>query len=57
VKGLVDGPYRSLAGELRRGGFAKDTTPVSEFLWVDLLRRRLDSKTSSQTSTRPWDKH
>jgi len=33
VTGLVDDPYRSLAGELRRaGGFAKDTTPFSEFL-------------------------
>ena len=28
---LVDDPYRSIAGELRRqGGFAKDTTPFSE---------------------------
>lgn len=40
---LVDDPYRSLAGELRRqGGFAKDTTPFSEFLWADFLRRRID---------------
>ena len=32
VTGLVDDPFRSLAGELRRvGGFAKDTTPFSEF--------------------------
>jgi hypothetical protein len=39
---LVDDPFRSLAGELRRlGGFAKDTTPFSEFLWADFLRRRL----------------
>jgi hypothetical protein len=39
---LVDDPYRSLAGELRlRGGFAKDTTPFSEFLWADFLRRRI----------------
>ena len=39
---LVDDPYRSLAGELRlRGGFAKDTTPFSEFLWADFLRRRV----------------
>jgi len=30
---LKDDPFRSLAGELRRvGGFAKDTTPFSEFL-------------------------
>jgi hypothetical protein len=42
---LADDPYRSLAGELRRsGGFAKDTTPFSEFLWADFLRRRLKPK-------------
>jgi hypothetical protein len=42
VDRLVDDPFRSLAGELRRiGGFAKDTTPFSEFLWADFLRRRL----------------
>jgi hypothetical protein len=39
---LVDDPFRSLAGALRRaGGFAKDTTPFSEFLWADFLRRRM----------------
>jgi hypothetical protein len=43
IEDLVDDPYRSLAGELRRvGGFAKDTTPFSEFLWADFLRRRID---------------
>ncbi len=37
-----DDPYRSLAGELRRaGGFAKDITPFSEFIWADFLRRRV----------------
>ena len=42
VTGMVDDPFRSLAGELRRaGGFAKDTAPFSEFLWADFLRRRL----------------
>jgi hypothetical protein len=42
LKGLKDDPFRSLAGELRRaGGFAKETTPFSEFLWADFLRRRL----------------
>ncbi|CEG08347.1 Putative ParB-like nuclease [Afipia felis] len=42
---LKDDPFRSLAGELRRvGGFAKDTTPFSEFLWADFLRRRLVRK-------------
>ena len=42
---MVDDPFRSLAGELRRqGGFAKDTTPFSEFLWADFLRRQLKRK-------------
>ena len=42
---LKDDPFRSLAGELRRiGGFAKDTTPFSEFLWADFLRRNLSRK-------------
>ncbi len=45
VTGLIDDPFRSLAGELRRaGGFAKDTTPYSEFLWADFLRRRIKRK-------------
>lgn len=42
VADLEDDPFRSLAGELRRaGGFAKDTTPFSEFIWADFLRRRI----------------
>ena len=42
---LKDDPYRSLAGELRRGGgFAKDTVPFSEFLWADFLRVRIKPK-------------
>jgi hypothetical protein len=45
VTDLVDDPFRSLAGELRRlGGFAKDATPFSEFLWADFLRRRIKRK-------------
>jgi len=45
VAGLKDDPFRSLAGQLRRvGGYAKDTTPFSEFLWADFLRRRLSRK-------------
>lgn len=45
IMSLVDDPYRSLAGELRQsGGFAKDTTPFSEFLWADFLRRRIKRK-------------
>jgi len=42
VSEMADDPYRSLSGALRRaGGFAKDTTPFSEFLWADYLRRRV----------------
>lgn len=45
VSALRDDPYRSLAGELRRaGGFAKDITPFSEFIWADYLRRRIKAK-------------
>ena len=39
ITDLVDDPYRSLAGLLRSaGGFAKDASPFSEFLWADYLR-------------------
>ena len=45
IADLKDDPFRSLAGELRRmGGFAKDTTPFSEFLWADFLRRKVSRK-------------
>ena len=45
VSDLVDDPFRSLAGELRRaGGFSKETVPFSEFLWADFLRRRMKRK-------------
>lgn len=53
VADLVDDPYRSLAGALRRaGGFAKDTTPFSEFLWADFLRGRV----AAATVRRKFDK-
>ena len=43
IVSMVDDPYRSLAGEVRRaGGFAKDVTPFSEFLWADFYRPRID---------------
>jgi len=43
IKDMTDDPFRSLAGALRRkGGYAKDTTPFSEFLWAEFLRRRVD---------------
>lgn len=57
IKDLKDDPYRSLAGELRRaGGFAKDTTPFSEFLWADFLRRRLKRKLVERDFARAVEK-
>jgi hypothetical protein len=57
ITGLVDDPFRSLAGELRRaGGFAKDTTPFSEFLWADFLRRRLKRKAVEDDFDRALEK-
>ena len=45
VKTMEDDPYRSLAGELRNlGGFAKDSSPFTEFLWADFLRPRIKAK-------------
>ena len=45
ITSLKDDPYRSLAGELRTsGGYAKDTTPFSEFIWADFLRRRIKAE-------------
>ncbi len=57
VTQMVDDPFRSLAGELRRaGGFAKDTTPFSEFLWADFLRRRVKRKTVERDFERAVEK-
>jgi hypothetical protein len=54
---LVDDPFRSLAGELRRaGGCSKETTPFSEFLWADFLRRRIDRKAVNQDFDRALEK-
>jgi len=45
ISKLVDDPFRSLAGELRRaGGYAKEVTPFTEFMWADFLRRRVKTK-------------
>jgi hypothetical protein len=42
VNELIDDPYRSLAGALKRaGGYAKDRVPFSEFRWADFLRCRI----------------
>ena len=57
VAAMTDDPYRSLAGEVRRaGGYAKDPTPYSEFLWADFLRHRLDRKLVTQRFERAVDK-
>lgn len=57
ITGLKDDPYRSLAGEIRRaGGYAKDITPFSEFLWADLFRRRVARKTIEDDFARAVEK-
>jgi hypothetical protein len=57
VSDLKDDPFRSLAGELRRaGGFAKETTPFSEFLWADFLRRHMPRKTVEQHFSKAMEK-
>ena len=57
VTDLVDDPFRSLAGELRRaGGYAKDTTPFSEFIWADFLRRRMKRKLVESDFARALEK-
>jgi hypothetical protein len=45
IADLSDDPYRSLASALRRaGGFAKKSTPFSEFAWADFLRHRVSTE-------------
>lgn len=45
ISKLIDDPYRSLAGALKRaGGYTKDKSPFSEFRWADFLRSRIDSE-------------
>jgi hypothetical protein len=57
IADLKDDPFRSLAGELRRaGGFAKDTTPFSEFLWADFLRRKISRKLADENFSAAMEK-
>lgn len=57
IGAMKDDPYRSLAGEIRRsGGYAKDSTPYSEFLWADFLRRRISKKLVENDFERAVDK-
>jgi hypothetical protein len=40
---LVDDPFRSLAGALKRsGGYKKGSAPFSEFRWADFLRTHIE---------------
>ena len=56
VSDLIDDPFRSLAGALRRaGGYSKETTPFSEFLWADFLRRRMKSSLLKRDFPRALD--
>lgn len=39
IRDLTDDPFRSLAGAVRNaGGYAKDSTPFTEFIWADYFR-------------------
>lgn len=54
---MSDDPYRSLAGEVRQaGGFAKDVTPFSEFLWADFFRDCIDPKLINSDFTKALTK-
>ena len=45
VVDLIDDPFRSLAGALKRAGcYAKDKSPFSEFRWADFLRDRIRAR-------------
>ena len=52
VTDLRDDPYRSLAGFVREaGGYAKDTTPFSEFLWADFFRPQIPVQLIEKSTT------
>lgn len=43
IEHLIDDPYRSLAGFVRRqGGYVKANKPYTEFLWADFFRPHID---------------
>jgi hypothetical protein len=45
IEDLIDDPFRSLAGALKRmGGYAKSKAPFTEFRWADFLRDRIDRR-------------
>lgn len=56
IADMQDDPYRSVAGELRRqGGFAKEETPFTEFIWADALRPRIKRKLIEQDFARAME--
>jgi hypothetical protein len=50
LKDLADDPFRTLAARVRlAGGYSKDATPYSEFLWADFFRRNIKLKNEKVT--------
>lgn len=53
ITGLVDDPYRALAGKVRqKNGFKKTETPFAEFEWADFFRTRISSELVDKDYTR-----
>lgn len=51
LTGMADDPFRTLAARVRMaGGYSKDATPYSEFLWADFLRRHMKLKNGRATA-------
>ena len=50
---LLDDPYRSLAGNVHRGGgYAKSAAPFAEFLWADFFRTRISAHSARRDPRR-----
>ena len=57
IGGMIDDPFRSLAGELRRiGGYAKEAVPFSEFQWADFLRHHIKRSLVEKEFTRALER-
>ena len=53
---LADDPYRTLAARVRMaGGYSKDATPYSEFLWAEFYRRNIKLKGSNVSAKQLQD--
>jgi hypothetical protein len=56
LEAMVDDPYRTLAARVRMaGGYSKDATPYSEFLWADYYRRHMKLKGSKVSAKQLQD--